>query len=73
MEGGGATGALCPTTQAERGPKALEYLLKNQYILIEQSRSRYSNRTVTIFFRGAMYSKLCMYVIVNKEIKLYSW
>ena len=29
--------------------------LKDRYTLIEQSGSRYSNRAVTVFFRGAVY------------------
>ena len=54
--GGGGTGAFCPGPQPERGPikSPLNTCLKDRYTLIEQSGSRYSNRAVTVFFRGAV-------------------
>ena len=50
--GGGVTGAFFPRPQPKRGP--LNTCLKDLYTLIEQSGSRYSNRAVTVFFKGAV-------------------
>ena len=63
-KGKGATGEFCPGPQPERGPikGPLNTCLKDQYTLIEQSGSRYSNRAVIrysnraviVFFRGTV-------------------
>ena len=56
---GGATGAFCPGTQPERGPRRPhegppEYLFKRSIYSNRAVRSKYSNRAVTVFFRGAV-------------------
>ena len=49
--GGGGTGAFCPGPQPERPP---EYLFKRSIYSNRAVRSKYSNRAVTVFFRGAV-------------------
>ena len=63
--GGGATGAFCPGPQPERGPGSPmkgppEYLFKRSIYSNRAVRSKYSNRAVTVFFRG----------LIDKEIWL---
>ena len=55
----GGTGAFCPRPQPERGPRKphegpLEYLFKRSIYSNRAVRSKYSNRAVTVFFRGAV-------------------
>ena len=57
---GGETGAFCPGPQPERGPRRPhegppEYLFKRSIYSNRAVRSKYSNRAVTVFFRGAVY------------------
>ena len=55
--GGGQLGHFSP------GPR--KYLFRRSIYSNRAVRSKYSNRAVTVFFRGAVYSKL-----INKEIWL---
>ena len=57
--GGGETGAFCPGPQPERGPRRPhegppEYLFKRSIYCNRAVRSKYSNRAVIVFFRGAV-------------------
>ena len=57
--GGGATGAFCHGPQPERGPRRPhegppEYLFKRSIYSNRAVRSKYSNRAVTVVFRGAV-------------------